>query len=66
MAQMKNREVVLEWREVGQRFGCQGLVVDARSRRVLCRTVVRPYGMTSTVLGDALALAVAKDWEVLS
>jgi hypothetical protein len=60
-----SRQVILEWREVGQRFGCQGLVHDARTRRVLHRTQVRPYGMTATVLGDALAFAVSKDWEVL-
>lgn len=60
-----SRQVILEWREVGQRFGCQGLVLDARTRRVLHRTRVRPYGMPSTVLGDADAHAVSKDWEVL-
>jgi hypothetical protein len=60
-----SRQVVLEWCAVGQRFGCQGLVLDARSRRVLHQTKLRPYGMTSTVLGEALAFAVSKDWEVL-
>jgi hypothetical protein len=59
------KEVILEWREVGNRFGCQGLVLDARSRQVLHRTAARPYGMTSTVLGDAQAYAVSKDWQVL-
>ena len=59
------KQVILEWREVGQRFGCQGLVLAARSRRVLHQTAVRPYGMTSTVLGDAQACAVSKDWQVL-
>jgi len=60
-----SRRVILEWCEVGQRFGCQGLVLDARTRRVLHRTRVRPYGMPSTVLGDAGAHAAAKDWAVL-
>ena len=64
--QRQPQQVILEWREVGQRFGCQGLVLDARTRRVLHRTAVRPYGMTSTTLGDAQAYAVSKDWEVLS
>ena len=61
-----SRQVILEWREVGQRFGCQALVLDVRTRRVLHRTQVRPYGMTSTALGDAQAFAVSKDWEVVA
>jgi hypothetical protein len=61
-----SRQVILEWCEVGQRFGCQGLVLDAHTRRTLHRSQVRPYGMTSNALGDAQAFAVSKDWEVVS
>ena len=61
-----SRKVILEWCVVSQHFGCEGLVLDARTRRVLHRTQVRPYGMTATALGDAQAFAVSKDWEVVS
>lgn len=62
----KPREVIIETREVGQKFGHVGIVRDAVSRRKLVETEdVRPWGYQANAAEDARALAERKGWRVV-
>ena len=56
--------VTIETREVGQSFGCEGLVRSQKSRRVLARTRVFPFGFDAQAAASAERIASERGYRI--
>lgn len=54
----------IQVREVGQAFGCVGVVRDAESGRKLAQTRVYPHGFNGNASAGAERIALSKGWTV--
>lgn len=60
------RAVTIDVRSTGQAFGCYGVVRDARTRRKIAETGVKPNGFTAADYAAAESICVERGWSVRS
>lgn len=58
------RTVTIDTREVGQAFGCEGLIRSRKTGRVLGRTRTYPIGDDSSAFAAALRMAEDLGYDV--